>query len=73
MASECSHPQESLAVYAARIDHLVAAGGNPNYEEACRQVARMAGLREASAQIAYVADLKVRFKPKRNFMKLLGA
>jgi len=52
---------------------LVTAGGNPSYEEACRLVARMAGLREASVQAAYVAQLKVRFKPKRNFMKLLGS
>lgn len=73
MASETTHPREALAIYAARIDRLVTAGGNPNYEEACKLVARMAGLREASVQMAYVADLKVRFKPKRNFMKLLGA
>lgn len=72
MASEASHPKEALAVYAARVDALAAAGGNGNYAEACRLVARMAGLREASEQAAYVAALRLRFKPKRNFMKLLG-
>jgi len=71
-ASEASHPGEALAVYAARVDALVAAGGNGNYAEACRLVARMAGLREPSEQSAYVAALRLRFKPKRNFMKLLG-
>lgn len=52
---------------------MLSDGGNPNYQEACRLVARMAPLREASEQAAYVAELKVRFKPKRNFMKLLGS
>jgi len=32
----------------------------------------MAGLREASDQAAYVSGLRTRFKPKRNFIKLLG-
>jgi hypothetical protein len=32
----------------------------------------MGRLRGASAQAAYVADLKTRFRRKRNFMKLLG-
>ncbi|MDO8605142.1 MAG: hypothetical protein Q7R40_01270 [Phaeospirillum sp.] len=61
-----------MAVYAARIHQLVEAGGNPNYEEACKLVARMGGLRGADEQAAHVLDLKVRFKAKRNFMKLLG-
>ena len=74
MASEACHPQEALAVYTARVDQLVTGGGNGNYQEACRLVvARMAGLREASVQAAYVAGLRLRFKPKRNFMKLLGS
>lgn len=73
MASEASHPGEALAVYAARINQLVSAGGNVNYEDACRLLACMAALRDPSEQAAYVADLKGRFKAKRNFMKLLAA
>lgn len=72
MASETTHPREALAVYAARIDQLVEAGGNPNYGEACNLVDRMGGLRGVDEQTAHVLDLKVRFKAKRNFMKMLG-
>jgi uncharacterized Zn finger protein len=71
-ASEATHPREALAVYAGRVEKLVEAGGNPGYEEARGLVSRMGELRGASAQAAYVADLKTRFRRKRNFMKLLG-
>jgi uncharacterized Zn finger protein len=71
-ASEATHPREVLAVYAERVEELVKAGGNPCYENACGLVARMGELRGASGQVAYVADLKTRFRRKRNFMKLLG-
>jgi tetratricopeptide (TPR) repeat protein len=71
-ASEATHPREAMAVYVARVDRLVSTGGNANYQEACRLVARMGALRGASEQAAYVAGLKARFKAKRNFMKLLG-
>lgn len=73
MDSEASHPGDALAIYAARIDQLVSAGGNANYDEACRLLARMATLRDPSEHAAHVADLRIRFKAKRNFMKLLGA
>lgn len=72
MASEASHPKEALEVYTARVEQLASTGGNGNYQEACRLVARMGGLREASEQADYVAKLTARFKSKRNFMKLLG-
>ncbi len=71
-ASETSHPHEALAVYAACVEQLVGTGGNRNYEEACRLIVRMDSLRETSEQAAYVAGLKLRFKAKRNFMKMLG-
>ncbi|MHA1108278.1 MAG: SWIM zinc finger family protein [Alphaproteobacteria bacterium] len=71
-ASEATHPGEALAVYGGRVDELVKAGGNPGYESAFGLVTRMGELRGASAQAAYVADLKTRFRRKRNFMKLLG-
>ena len=71
-ASEASHPAASLAVYAERVDQLAGAGGNPAYAEAAELVTRMAGLRSAAEQIAYVAGLKARHGRKRNLMKLLG-
>jgi tetratricopeptide (TPR) repeat protein len=71
-ASEASHPAESLAAYAERVDQLADAGGNPAYAEAAGLVARMAGFRSVAEQTAYVAALKARHGRKRNFMKLLG-
>jgi len=70
-ASEATHPGAALAVYAERVEELVDAGGNHNYEEAAKVIDRMAGLRGASEHAAYVADLKERFRRKRNFMKLM--
>ena len=71
-ASEASHRREALTVYGERVDVLVEQGGNRNYQEATGLVARMAGLRDADEQAAYISDLKARFRRKRNFMKLLG-
>jgi len=71
-ASETSHSQNALEVYADRVEELVGVGGNYNYEEAHGLITRMGALRSASEQAAYVEDLKVRFRRKRNFMKLLG-
>lgn len=71
-ASEAGHPAEAVEVYARRVHQLAEQGGNPAYAEAAELVARMAGLRGAAEQAAYVAMLKERFGRKRNFMKLLG-
>jgi len=71
-ASEATHPGDALTVYGERVEELVRLGGNPGYEEACALVVRMGELRGASEQTAYVADLKTRFRRKRNFMKLIG-
>ena len=70
--TEATHPAEALAFYRERVEALVDHGGDRGYVEAAALVARMAGLRDAAAQAAYVADLKVRFKRRRNFMKLIG-
>jgi hypothetical protein len=68
-ASEAAHPREALEVYAERVEQLVR---NSGYAEAAKLIARMARLRNAAEQSAYVAELKSRFVRKRNFMKLLG-
>ena len=70
--SEARHPGEALAVYTTRVDELVFAGGNGNYEEACRLIAGMARLRSAEDQAGHAGRLRVRFKTKRNFIKILG-
>jgi hypothetical protein len=71
-ASEATHPNEALEVYAARVEQFVNAGSAPGYAEAVKLVARMATLRGKGEQVAYVLELKVRFGRRRNFMKLLG-
>ena len=55
-ATEASHPREALAVYARRVDQLANVGGNANYAGAAELVARMAGLRDAAEQAAYVVE-----------------
>jgi hypothetical protein len=70
-ASEATHPREALEVYAERVDWLANTGGNPAYEQAAKLIARMATLRSAAEQAAYVAALKSRFRRKYTFMKLL--
>lgn len=70
-ASDATHPDAALAVYAERVEAFVAAGGNPAYEEAAGLVARMAALRGAGDHAAYVSDLEARHRRKRNFVKLL--
>ncbi|WP_448188530.1 SWIM zinc finger family protein [Azospirillum sp. sgz301742] len=76
-ATEDSHPQHALTTYKGLVEGLVGQGGQPNYEEAFRLVTRMGAIRrrlgEEAKHAAYVADLKIRFKPKRNFMKLLAS
>lgn len=72
LASETSHPDQAVVVYAARVARLAEAGGNAGYAEAASLVARMAGLRAAAEQAAYVEGLKTRFRRRRNFVRLLG-
>jgi hypothetical protein len=53
------------------IEELADAGGDPAYAEAVKLIGRMAALRGSAEQAVYLADLKVRHRRKRNFMKLL--
>ncbi len=70
--TEATHAPNALAVYRERVEALVEHGGDHGYAEAAALIARMAGLTDAAAQTAYVADLKLRFKRRRNFIKLIG-
>ncbi len=70
-ACEATHPREALEIYAERVNQLADAGGSHAYAEAASLINRMAGLRGAAVQAAYVAELKMRFGRKRNFIKLL--
>ncbi len=69
--SEAAFPREALEVYGERVGQLAEGGGNSAYQEAAQLVARMAQLRSKAEQAAYIAELRARFRRKRNFMKLL--
>jgi uncharacterized Zn finger protein len=71
-ASAATHPREALEVYAERVGELIGNGSNQAYVEAVALIARMATLRSAAEHAAYLAEIKMRFGRKRNFMKLLG-
>ncbi|HEX8078162.1 MAG TPA: hypothetical protein VF511_10130, partial [Chthoniobacterales bacterium] len=77
LASEEPHPRHALALYAELVEREVNMTGRHAYEEACRMIDRMRGLRdrlgEREAHTAYVAELMNRHKAKRSFVKLLGA
>jgi hypothetical protein len=69
--SEATHPQEAVETYTQRVDELTNIGGDPAYAEAAKLVARMAALRTAPEQAAYVLALKARFGRRRKFMTVL--
>lgn len=76
-ASEHSHPDAALSAYAQSVERLVRLGGQGNYEEASKTIARMQSIRKrlgAGADHAvFLADFMSRHKAKRNLMKLLQA
>jgi uncharacterized Zn finger protein len=75
--SERSHPDEALSAYTHEVERLVSLGGQHNYEEASKIIARMQSIRKrlgANADHAvFLADFTSRHKAKRNLMKLLQA
>jgi uncharacterized Zn finger protein len=68
-ATEKTHANQVIKVYQESIDRLATSAA---YAEAAKLVARVAKLQSASAQAAYLANLRERHGRKRNFMKLLG-
>lgn len=74
-AMEATRPHESLMLYRQIIPDLVNQTNNDAYASAVvwlRKVGQlMAGLGQTPQFAVYVAELRVTFKPKRNFIKLL--
>ncbi|WP_372425511.1 SWIM zinc finger family protein [Salinarimonas chemoclinalis] len=70
-ALEGVRPDRALALHAERVEALADQGGNNAYDEVAALVARMATLRAPAEQAAYLADLKRRWKAKRNLMTRL--
>jgi uncharacterized Zn finger protein len=69
------YPEDAIAVYRRQVAHLVKLTNNQSYEEAIVLVKKIKPLltrcREASSVGDYLAELRLAFKAKRNFMKLL--
>jgi len=68
-ATDVDYPREALEFYAVQVERFAVSAA---YQEAMKVITRMAMLRSAEEQAAFVAELKVRHGRKRNFMKLLG-
>jgi hypothetical protein len=71
-ATETARPNEAVAFYAAKVERLVQSGFGNSYEEAAKLIRRQAKLRAPAEHAAYLADIKERFRRRRNFMKLLN-
>jgi len=69
------HPEDAIAVYQRQVAHLVQQTNNHSYEEAITLVKKTRPLltrcRGASSVGDYFAELRVAFKAKRNFIKML--
>lgn len=72
---EKDHPEDALAVYQARIDPIVEQKKNPAYEQAFGLLQKIRDLLVRLGRSGdferYLAEVRAKHKPKRNFMKLL--
>lgn len=72
---EALRPEDAVTLYRRVVPPIVEQTSNAAYEEAIRLVRRigklMRGQQRGSEFAGYLAELRVRFKPKRNFIKLL--
>lgn len=72
------HPEDSLAIYRRQAASLIEQTNTPAYEQAMvliRKIEPLLRNREGGAQqwSDYLAELRGKYKAKRNFMKLLSA
>jgi len=70
-ATETIRPNEAIAFYAAKVEKLALSGSGNSYDEAAKLIRRSAKLRNPAEHARYLADIKDRFRRRRNFMKLL--
>jgi len=66
-------PDVSSRIYRNEVDDLLRIGGNRNYELALDYLNKLLPLLADSERFAYLNDLRIRFKAKRNFIKLIAA
>jgi uncharacterized Zn finger protein len=73
---EADHPQDALSIYKERIAPLVEITDNAAYEQAVELLRKVRTLMQQLGRVAefddYLAALKVEYKRKRNFIKLLS-
>lgn len=72
---ESSRPDGAISLYRRVVPPIVEQTNNTAYEEAIKLIRKVGGLMKAQNQSRpfgdYLAELRVQFKPKRNFIKLL--
>lgn len=72
---ESSRPGDAISLYRRVVPLIVEQTNNAAYDEAIKLIRKMGGLMKTQKQIAqfgdYLAELRMQFKPKRNFIKLL--
>ena len=72
---ESSRPADAVSLYRRVVPPIVEQTNNAAYDEAIKLVRRIGGLMKALSQSRqfgdYLSELRVLFKPKRNFIKLL--
>lgn len=70
-----SRPDDAISLYRRVVPPIVEQTSNSAYEEAIKLIRKVGGLMKAQNQSRqfgdYLAELRVQFKPKRNFIKLL--
>lgn len=73
---EKEHPADAVEVYKRLVEPVIEQKNNYAYEEAYRMIIKIRELMERMGQsgefLTYLADLRLRHKPKRNMMKLLA-
>lgn len=73
---ESFRPNDAISLYRRVVPAIVEQTNNAAYAEATKLIRKVGGLMKAQHQSRqfddYVAELRVRFKPKRNFIKLLA-
>ena len=76
MELECSRPQDAASLYRRVIPSIVEQTNNAAYEEASKLIRKtgelMKTLKQARPFGDYLAELRVQFKLKQNFIKLLN-
>ena len=75
-ACEADHPQDAIEIYQKIIDHFVGQTNNDAYDRAAELVKKvqrlMQHLKHKKEFDAYIEQLRMKFKAKRNFIKLLA-